>query len=226
MKNIMLFLVTLVIGVVMASTAFAIPLNRSFQDIKLPTQAMLERQLISDPSAADVTGVLNASAGATSAAAVNITTGFTNPDVPRNLVITPQGTTADVKGCTVTVTGTNIFNKAITEDFVIADNQNSATTGVKAFKTVTKLALPADCEEGGFAATWSIGRGEKLGLKRCMDFAGNFAWSTVGGTYESTRATVVVDADEVEKNTADFNGAMNGSNDFQAFFIQNFRCFP
>lgn len=204
--------------------AFALPVNRSFQDLKLPTQALLEKQTFTNLRAADTNYVLDGVAGPTSAAAYNITTGITNPDQPRNLIITPGGTTADVKGCTITLTGTSYLNKTITEDFVIADNQSTATTGAKAFKTVSRVAFPADCEEGGFAATWSIGLGEKIGLKRCMNFAGDFAWSTVAGAYESTRATVTADDNEVEKNTADFNGTMNGSNDFQAFFVQNFGC--
>lgn len=205
--------------------AFALPINRSFQDIKLPTQAILEKQTFSDLRAADTNYVLNGHAGATSAAAVTITSGITNPDAPRNLVITPGGTTADVAGCTITVTGKSYLNDTITETFVIADNQSTATTGSKAFKTVTSIALPANCEEDGFDATWSVGLGEKIGLKRCMNYTGDFAWSTVAGTYESTRATITADEDEVEKNTVDFNGTMNGSNDFQAYFIQNFRCF-
>lgn len=226
MKNILSFLFVTVLTSVMCMTAFALPLNRQFQDIKLPTQAMLERQTFTDLAAADTTGVLNAHAGPTSAAALTISSGFTQPDQPRNFVITPAGTTADVKGCTVVVTGKNIFNRTITENFVIADNQNSATTGTKAFKSITSVAFPADCEEGGFDATWSIGKGEKIGLKRCMNVAGDWSWSTVGGAYEATRATVAADADEIEKNTADFNGAMNGTNDFQAYFVQNFACFP
>ena len=226
MKKALLLLVATFMIFIVCVSAYALPLQRSFQDIKLPTQAMIEHQDIINPVVADANGVLNANAGPTSAAAKNVISGFTNPDVPRNLVITPGGTTVDVKGCTVTVTGTNFFNKAIAEDFVIADNQSTATTGAKAFKTVTKLAFPADCEEGVFGANWSIGVGEKIGLKRCLNVAGDFAWSTVSGAYEATRATVVADVDEIEKNTADFNGTMDGTADFQAYFVQNFRCFP
>jgi len=194
-------------------------------DVKLPTQKVLERQEITNPGAADTDAIENDAAGATSAAAATLSSGFDGqPDVPRNVVITPGGTTADVGTCTVTVTGTNIKNATITETFAFADDASTATTGSKAFKTVSSVAWAASCEDGTFAATWDIGYGEKLGMNKCMDQAGHLVFSTVAGAYETTRATVAADADEVEKNTLDFNGSMNGSNDFEAFYIQNFRC--
>ena len=204
--------------------AFALPINRSFQDLKLPTQVLLERQEILNITAATTTAVLSSHAGPTSAAARTITSGFTSPVTPRNLTITPDGSTGAVNTCTVTVSGTNILNTAITEEFTFTADQSTATTGSKAFKTITSIAWAASCEVADYDATWSIGTGEKIGLKRCMDYAGNLAWTTVAGAYESTRPTVTADADEVEKNTVDFDGTMNGTNDFQVFFLQNFRC--
>jgi hypothetical protein len=223
MKKLYLCFITLLL--VFAVNSFA-SVQRIFQDVKLPSQEVLEHQTFTNIQAAGTTGIISANAGPTSADEIVITTGITNPDQPRNLLITPAGTTADVAGCTVAVAGTNIFGVAITEDFVIADNQTTATTGSKAFRTVTSITFPDNCEEGTFAATWDIGQGEKIGLKRCIDQAGDWAWSVVAGAYESTRATVAADADEVEKNTADFDGTMNGANDFDAYFIQNFRCLP
>lgn len=204
----------------------AAPVRRLWQDVKLPTQAVMEVQAITNPSVADTTGVLNASTGATSAAAVTVTSGLTNPDVPRNLVITPGATTADVAACTITVTGTNIFDRTITETFAFLDNASTATTGTKAFKTVTSVAFPASCEDSPYTATWSIGRGEKIGLKRCMAQKGDFMQSSKDGTIEATQPTCVADTDEVEKNTCDVNGTMDGTADWKFFFVQNFGCFP
>lgn len=196
------------------------------RDLKLPSQKMIEMQLITDPAVANTAGGFSAHAGATSAAAVTISTFLAQPSVPRNVLLTPGGTTGDVESCVVTVTGTNIYNATITETLTFAANASTATTGAKAFKTVSSVAFPADCESGGFAATWSLGYGEKLGLDKCLDYAGDLIFSEVAGVYETTRATVVADDDEVEKNTADFNGTMNGSADFRAFYIQNYRCKP
>jgi len=222
MTTLLLIAATLVAPLI----AEAVPLRVERRDMKLATQQLIEKQTFTNPAAAGTADVLSAHAGATSAAVATATTFVAQPDLPRNLVITPGGTTTDIETCTVTVTGTNIFGQAITEGFAFAANANTATTGTKAFKTVTSVSWAADCESGTFAATWSVGYGEKLGMQRCMDYAGHLVFSTVAGAYETTRATVTADADEVEKNTLDFNGTMNGSNDFEAFYLQNFRCFP
>lgn len=216
-----------VFAVLLFSTfAQAQSVRRLMQDVKLPTQGVVEQQAFTNLLAASTTRVLSGNAGATSAAAATVTTFAAQPDSPRNLVVTPGGTTTDIEACVITISGTNIFDKAISETFTFTANQNTAVTGAKAFKTVSSVAFPANCESGGFAATWSVGIGEKIGLKRCMAEAGAWVQSSIDGAYESTRATVVADADEVEKNTADFNGTMNGSSDFKAYFIQNYGCFP
>lgn len=198
----------------------------TYRDLKPATQVMLEKQSFGAPIAASANTITSAYAGATTTTGVTLSTFTSQPDVPRNIVITPGGTTADVAATTLTVNGTSYFGKAISETFVFAENASSATTGAKAFKTVTSVVFPAGAEDSPYSATWSIGVGEKIGLKRCLTYAGDWAWSTIAGAYEATRATVVADADEVEKNTADFNGTMNGSDAFIGYFIQNFGCLP
>ncbi len=210
---------------------YAAPIQRLFQDAKLPTQQMIEKQSITNPAAAGSTNVLSAHAGATSAATVSVTSFVAQPDVPRNLVITPGGTTADVAECVIVVNGTDFFNDSISESFPFANNTTNSKTGKRAFKTISSIVFPANCEDGGFAATWSVGYGEKIGLKRCLDAPANVLYSSVstGGTqaYEATRPTVSEGGStEVSLNTADFNGTMNGANDFEIFFLQNYRCFP
>jgi len=195
-------------------------------DIKLPTQQMVEKMTVTDPAAAGTADVLSGSVGPTSAAAATVSTFVAQPDVPRNLVITPGSTTASVAACTVTVTGKNYLGATITEAFAFLDNASTATTGTKAFKSVTSVAWAASCEDSPYDASWSIGYGEKIGVSRCMANAGDIFFSTLNGSKEATAPTMVVDVDEVEKNTADFNGTMNGSNDFVLYFMQNYRCQP
>jgi hypothetical protein len=192
--------------------------------VKLATQAVVDRQDFTNPLAATTTTILSAHAGGTAADAVTVTSFSGQPDVPRNLVITPGGTTTDIEDCVIVVSGTNIKNVAISEDFTFAANASSATTGAKAFKTVTSIVFPGNCESGGFAATWGVGLGEKLGLNKCMEAAGQVFFSTLNGAKEGTGPTMAASATAIESNTADFNGTMNGSNDFELFFIQNFRC--
>lgn len=197
-----------------------------YQDIKLPTQVMLERQYFGAPIATLATRIVSGTAGNTSAAAATLTTFSAQPDVPRNITIIPTGTTGDLEACVIVVNGTNIRNQVISENFTFLADASTTQTGNKAFKTVTSVVFPANCESGSFAATFNIGVGEKIGLNKCLDLAGDFAWSQVAGAFESTHATVVADATAIESNTADFNGTMNGSNAFIGYFVQNFRCTP
>lgn len=205
------------------ATAYVVPVR---QDLKPASQVMIERQDFGTPIATLATRIVTGTAGATSAAIATLTTFSAQPDVPRNITIIPTGTTTDVESCVIVVNGTNYFGRAISENFTFAVDANTAQTGNKAFKTITSVVFPANCESGTFAATWNIGVGEKIGLKRCMANAGDWVWSQVAGVYESTRATIANSASAVESNTADFNGTMNGSSTFLGFFVQNFACLP
>ena len=141
MRHLILF----VSAICFTFTAQAQSVRRLFQDVKLPTQGVVEQQAFTNLLAASTTRILSGNAGATSAAAVTVTTFANQPDSPRNLVVTPGGTTTDIEACVITISGTNIFDKAISETFTFTANQNTAVTGAKAFKTVSSVAFPADC---------------------------------------------------------------------------------
>lgn len=221
MKKLILSLI--ILGV---SVGNAANLEISRRDAKFPTQQMVEKQSYTNPIAAGTTDVLSAHAGPTSAALTTVSSGFTAIITPRNLVITPVGTTGDVENCALSVTGTNIFGASITEVFQFIANQSTAVIGRDAFASVTSLSFPANCESGGFAATWSIGVGERLGVKRCMTNAGDIFFSNLNGAKEATAPTVLASTTRVSSNTADFNGTMNGANDFDLYFMQSYTCFP
>jgi hypothetical protein len=72
------------------------------------------------------------------AEAASVTTGFTNPAVPRNVKAdcNVSGVTSKVK-----VYGTNFAGDAISEEITL--NGTTAVAGTLAFKTVTKVDLPA-----------------------------------------------------------------------------------
>jgi hypothetical protein len=216
---------TAILLLLFGATAFA-GIKPYYQDLKLPTQAMMEHQQWATPIVATTNYIVTTNAGPTSAAAAAITTFAHQPDYPRNLTITPTGTTGDVESCVITVTGTNFFDRSITEDFTFAADASTVQTGNKAFKTVTNISFPASCESGGFAATWIVGVGSKLGLKRCMDAAGFSVFSAFNNAYETTRGTTAVSATAVESNTFIPNGTMDAAKPVDLFFIQNFRCFP
>lgn len=90
------------------------------------------------------------------AAITETTTGFTNPDVPRNLRVTKA---ASWDGGTVTINGTNQFDEIISETFpaLVAGLE----VGTKIFKTVTG-SLHSIALDGGNG--YSIGTGDLIGL--------------------------------------------------------------
>ena len=201
--------------------AYVVP---TYRDFKPATQVMLEHDSIDNAAVADAAGLKLAFAGATSAAVASTSTFLVQPDVPRNITVTPTGTTTDVESCVVTISGTNIKGASITDTVTFAANASTIQSGTKAFKTVSSVSWAADCESGTFAATWSVGFGDVLGLNHCLDQAGDVAWAVFDGAYEATRPTCVADADEVEKNTCDINGTLNDAKDIDLYYIQNFRC--
>lgn len=216
------FLTFLTLITVFVATMAHAAIRPFYQDVKLPTQAMLEHFSVANPAAASATLLKNAGA-ANNGSSTTFSTFSAQPDFARNIVITPAGTTANVGAGTAVVTGTNTFGKTITENFTISATQSTATTGSKAFKTVTSVLFPATT---GAGVTVNIGTGTKLGMPRCLNDAGDYAWSKYGGAYESTRGTMAVSASAIESNTFVPNGSMDGAHNIDVYYVQNFRCFP
>lgn len=134
-----------------------------------------------------------------------VTTGFTNPDVPRNVTLTFGGTTNDIGLATYVVTGTNVEGKVITENFAVADNQTGTLTGNKAFKTVTSLRQPS---ADGTGATIAVGYGAKLGLNHklvpnatSMVVIQDNAVDGTAPTLQAAPSASTVDGSNVELNT-------------------------
>ena len=99
------------------------------------------------------TAVHAAIAGNTAVDAV--TTGITNPGVPRNLIVTIA---ASWDGGVVSVSGTDQFDLPITETF---GSVAATVVGSKAFKTVTSMSHSV---LGATANTYSVGLGDKIGV--------------------------------------------------------------
>jgi len=137
-----------------------------------------------------------------------ITTAITNPGVPRNISATAGGTGADVGAITVTVEGTNIKDEAISEVLpVFTVNTPGTVVGNKAFKTVTKITIPA---HDGTAATTAIGWGDKLGLPYMEEEIPCIA-AFLNSALEGTAAAITASATAIESNTIDLNSALNGT---------------
>lgn len=149
-------------------------------------------------------GAVNFSGGTT--AVDVITTGITQPNIPRNITATTDGTAADIKPVQVTITGTNALDEVITEVLpIFTENSKTTVVGNKAFKTVTSISIPA---HDGLAATTSIGFGEKIGLP--FKLAHNTVLKAYqDNTLEGTAPTVTVSATAIESNTVDLDTALN-----------------
>ncbi len=137
-----------------------------------------------------------------------VTSGITNPDVPRNVTATAGGTSGDIKAIQVIVTGTNADDKAISETLpAFTVNTAGTVTGSKAFKTITSIEIPA---HDGTGATTAIGLGAKVGLGVCLS-RNTVQAAYLGGALEGTAPTVAVSSSAIESNTATLNSALDGS---------------
>jgi len=110
-------------------------------------------------------------------------------DVARNITcLTTHG--SSIVAMTVTVTGTDVYGEAIQETITIAATGTSeADNGVKAFKTVTTIAITAAADAE--ANTLNVGWGDVLGLPYRL--AGEYDVLAVyaDSTEELASATVV-----------------------------------
>lgn len=115
-------------------------------------------------AAADATapGAANVlAATALTAEAQDITTGITQPKVPRVLSITGV---SGLTGKNVVITGTDFAGAALTD--TIALNGATTVAGTKAFATVTKITLPV---KTGEADTVSVGLADAFGIPYKLD---------------------------------------------------------
>lgn len=193
-----------------------------YKDIKLATQNVMEYQIITAPIAESTT--LYKTAQASSASVTTTVSTFNGqPDFPRNVTVTTGGTTNDCAAGNIVVTGKNIKNKVITESIAIEADQTGTVLGAKAFKSVSSILIPI---QDGAACTYSFGSGIKFGFKNCLKSIGHIMHMFHGVTLIHPGSSLsVADDDEVEKNT--FTATVNvpnGSNNYELFFMQNFRC--
>ncbi len=157
------------------------------------------------PVVLDVDRILEDEASAVTP--TTVTTFAAQPDTPRNLIITPTGTTADVAAGDVVVTGTNVLDEVITESFTFLANASTVTVGAKAFKSVTSILIHA---QDGAGATWDVGVGDELGLSRVMENAPPVVEAALGTTLEGTSPTVT-GGPTIEESTVNLNSAHNGT---------------
>ncbi len=109
-------------------------------------------------SAGTTTAVLAATA--TSLTTQTVTSGITDPDVPRALSVTFGGTAGAFLDGAVVITGYNVEGKVITESFQVTASSTGTVNGTKAFADVTSVFIPAQAAATG---TVAVGTQNKLG---------------------------------------------------------------
>lgn len=140
-----------------AHTAWGFPFNHLHNVIEHTFGYTFTQKKVSVGSASAVLG-----ATATVVAGVTVTSGFTQPDVPRVLATTLGGTTNDFAASTLTIVGVNVEGKTITDVITISDNPGAVQlTGTLVFKRVTSVALSKADGTGG---TFTLDTTNKLGL--------------------------------------------------------------
>lgn len=133
-------------------------------------------QEIGVPAALSNTAVLAATTLA-DGETTTVTAGITNPDVYRNVIV--KGNASGITG-TVIINGTDWAGRDITE--YITANGSSAVLGVKAFKTIKDIILPA---RNAGENTISIGVGNAFGLCRDIEVSDDVVSVYVDGVREA-----------------------------------------
>lgn len=143
------------------------------------------------------------------AAEQTVTTAITNPDFPR--IVTIKGNASGIAG-DVVITGTDMVGNVISD--TIALNAATEVVGVKAFKTVTSILLPAKTNASG--DTVSIGRGDKYGFPVAIPSVGLVLSKTFDGSADN--GTVTADA-TVAKSIYAIAGTANGTKILRLVFF-------
>ncbi|MDD3173587.1 MAG: hypothetical protein PHF63_08005 [Herbinix sp.] len=142
-------------------------------------------------------------------------TGITDPAVPRNITATAGGTAGHIKAIQVIVEGTNYNDEAITETLPVFTVDTAGTvTGIKAFKTVTKITIPP---HDGTGATTAIGFGSKIGLLYKLSHD-TCLFAFLDNAKESVAPTVSISATAIENNTIELSSSLSGKI-VDAYFI-------
>lgn len=147
---------------------------------------------------------------------VEVATGFTNPDVPRNLTLTISGTALSVKAGTLTVEGTDILGNAVTEDFTITEDTVEVLVGDVVFRSVTKMTIPA---QDAIDVNFRLGSGVKLGLPDHLSKGNTIILTMFNKVVEATAPALNEVAEGSEQlQYITLNSALDGS-DITVYYI-------
>ncbi len=145
-----------------------------------------------------------------------ITEGLSNPPEPRTITATAGGTAGAVANVAVYIYGTDFDDQPIEEElpyFTANSATSNVVTGTKAFKTITKVLLPA---HDGADATTSIGFSDVFGLPFKLD--NKMIRVAFDGAWEATAPTISI-SDTLSLNTIDIVGTPDGEKDVEIIML-------
>jgi hypothetical protein len=161
-------------------------------------------------SAGSTGSVITATTGSLTAD-TTVTSGITQPDVPRLLKLTVANATTSPG--TVVVTGRNVEGKVITENFVVPQGTTGDVNGTKAFESVDSMFIPKNM---GSTSTYALGTLNALGINHRL-FKNNTtvkvyaASSAYGALTLQAAPTVVANGADVEMNNVTPATTPNGT---------------
>ena len=160
-----------------------------------------------EAAALDANGLL--SEAETSATLVTtVTTFLAQPPTPRLVTAIVKAADAGevTADSTITIYGTNIADRPISDVLTFTANQSTAKTTTKAFKTVTSVVFSAQADG---TPAFDVGWDDSIGLPFMMSRK-PFVFEMFNDAIQTTYGTITVDADEVEKNFYNPNGTLDG----------------
>lgn len=144
-----------------------------------------------------------------------ITEGIKQPPEPRNITATAGGTSGDIANVAVKVYGTDFNDDPIEEELpYFTANSAGTVAGSKAFKTITRIELPA---HDGNNATTEIGFGDYFGLP--LKMSNKLVQVAFDGEWESSSPSLNIDPKVLCNNTIRIAGyaTLNGQKDVDVF---------
>jgi hypothetical protein len=169
---------------------------------------------IRKPTLGTTTGFLAATA--TSGSVVTTIPMSSTPKNPRSITVTLTGTAGDVKAAAITVNGTNLEGKPISDTVTPTLDTLGTLETTKAFKTVTSIVVPA--QDGGGVLV-SAGGGSKFGIGyRNVAAASVKLYKSVAGVETLVNPSATnLSSTVVENNTVTLDVAANGTNDYRVY---------
>ena len=136
--------------------------------------------------------------------AVDVTTGITQPDVPRNLIVTGNSGASEK----ITISGTDAAGAPISEDFTMSGV--TPQVGAKAFKTVTNIHTPIGTHTAAIVCGNVLGLINKLAANTMLLKLFNNA---------TDNGTVAVSATVLASNTYAPAGTLDGTKLVDLYYI-------